>query len=402
MLSYIVLIDMINGFFMMEFSKIPISQIFKFLILVLFLIRLCVTKEFPFIVALILIFQLGPLNGLLKTGDASAYYADVVVATKWINVPLSFFYFKNLFQRNNLPRLEMRIKNVIRKSFLFISLNMFLGLLGLGMAFYHHGYDNAVGTRGYIYAGNELTILLLSLAFIMSSYLYEKQEFKKYALVFALVLFYSFMLTSKTVLGGVLVVFAIPIVSGIKFRIRRKWLDYIVGAFFFGIPALIILFYIGIMKSGVIQKIQFSLKRNDYDPLTVLLSNRNNFLREGWQVFSEKFTWMGKLIGYGQQYHLELSGHLAEIDFFSLLFASGIIGLLILLYLLVYWVINANYLVKTNAYVFAKPTLIFLWFIIIAANLSGHVFGSGISGFFIGLSIALMFYRKQATFYEKQ
>jgi hypothetical protein len=123
-------------------------------------------------------------------------------------------------------------------------------------------------------------------------------------------------------------------------------------------------------------------------------------VKQGWDVFANEFTWGGKIFGYGQGYHLQLSGHAAEVDFLSLLFASGILGVLFLILILCYWIINANHLKTIRGYIYAKPALIFLWFIIISSNLSGHVFGSGIAGFFIGLCIAMMFYNSHRYSHE--
>lgn len=384
---------MVNGFFMMEYSKLPISQFFKFVLVLLMLIRLLKSKDFGFIILLLVLFQIGPLHGLMKSGNIMTFFKDAVVSTKWFNVPLSFFYFKNLFQSNFIPKLSVNISRVVSRSFLLIILNVLLGVVGFGMAFYHHGFKNAVGTKGFIYAGNELTILMLALAFIIGSYYIQIRNYFRYSIMLFVFLVLSFFVTSKTVIGGTFVVFLIPLISVFKFRIKRKWLNWIVGMTFFGIPFILSLFFIGIAKSGIIDKIQYSLERNNYEIITVILSNRNNFIAKGWEVYMNEFSLIGKMFGYGQSYHLELSGHLAEIDFLSLLFASGILGITVLFIIIFYWHINAINLKNIEGeYWYAKPVLLFLWFLIIAANLSGHIFGSGIAGFFIGLSLALMFY----------
>lgn len=393
LLSYIVLVDMVNGYFMFKDSKLPISQIFKLLLIILLLLRLFRTKEFGFIIFLFICFQIGPLFGVIKTGNFTAFFNDIVVSTKWFNVPLSFFYFKNLFQSNFIAKLSIRISQVVSRSFVLIIVNVLLGAMGFGMAFYNHGFNNAVGTKGFIYAGNELTILILALAFIIGSYYIQQKNYRSYCIMLIVFLILSFFITSKTVIGGTIVVFLIPLISVFKFRIKRKWLNWIVGTAFFGIPFILSLFYIGIAKSGIIDKIQYSLERNNYDIITVILSNRNNFIAKGWEVYMNEFSLIGKIFGYGQSYHLELSGHLAEVDFLSLLFASGIFGVTVLFIIIFYWHINAINLKNIKGeYWYAKPVLLFLWFLILAANLSGHIFGSGIAGFFIGLSLALMFY----------
>lgn len=383
---------MFNGFFAMELTKLPISQGYKFILLTLILTRLSATRDFGFVLVLLFVFQIGPLAGWIKTGDFVTFIQDAVVAAKWIMVPVSFFYFKNLFQHASFPKLEHDVKRVVRMAFAFISLNMFLGVLGFGMAFYNHGYNNAVGTKGFIYAGNELTIMVLAVGYIIAVYYWQKEWYRKFLVAFLSFMLYAFLITSKTVLGGVIIIFLIPVVSSIKLNIKRKWLDWISAMLLLGTPVLIVLFYIGIVQSGIILKFQNSLERNNYELLTVLVSNRNNFVEQGWDVYANEYSVPGKVFGYGQQYHLNLSGHSAEVDFLSLLFASGILGVLFLFLILFYWGLNANKLKRIDGYLYAKPTLIFLWFIIIAANLSGHVFGSGIAGFFIGFALALMFY----------
>jgi hypothetical protein len=392
MLSFVVLVDMVNGYFAMGQTKLPVSQAFKVVLLVLFLLRLSGSPDIGFVLLSLLVFQIGPVSGLIKTGDVSVFLGDVIVATKWFIVPLSFFYFKLLFQSISFPEIEQQLSRVIKRSFGFISLNMFLGLLGFGMAFYNHGFGNAVGTKGFIYAGNELTIMVLAVGFIMAAFLYKQEAYKKFLLTFCCFLLFAFLITSKTVLGGVLIVFLIPVIGSIKVRIKQKWVGWIAASLILGIPVLIVAFYFGITRSGVMDKFRYSLERNDYDLLTVIVSNRNNFVQRGWEVYSQEYPLLGKIFGYGQQYHLDLSGHSAEVDFLSLLFASGMAGLLFLFLMIYYWAVNAGRLARIEGYIFARPTGIFLWFIVIAANLSGHVFGSGIGGFFIGFALSLMFY----------
>ncbi|MEH6704704.1 MAG: O-antigen ligase family protein [Galbibacter orientalis] len=395
LLSYVVLIDMINGFFMMEFSKILISQFFKLLILILFFLRLSTTKYFSVVLVLFFAFQIGAIFGLLKTGSFTNFNNDMVVATKWFNVPLSFFYFKTVLKTYNTDYLMInRVNKFIIKSFKFLSINMLIGMCGFGMAYYNHGYSNAIGTRGYIYAGNELTILLLAITFPIALNYYLNKDYKKFFLLFGLTLFYAFLMTSKTVLGGVLIIFAIPPISQLKFRIKKKWIDYFILFIFIGIPVLCYIFYLGITKMGVVDKITHSMQRNNNEILTVILSNRNNFIKNGWEVFVEEYNWIEKFFGLGQSYHLQLSGHLAEVDFFSLLFASGILGLSCLILLVLYWLFISYKLMRLGRN-YAKATFVFIFFITIISNLSGHIYGSGIAGYFIGFCIALMYYKTE-------
>lgn len=383
---------MVNGFFIMQVVQLPISQFFKLILITLFLFRLLKTKDVVYVALIFLAFQIAPLVGFIKTKDILFYFEDVVAATKWFTVPLSFFYFKNLFQGLHLKEVEKSIRNVVTRSTLFITINMVLGALGFGMAFYFHGYGNSVGTRGFIYAGNELSILVLALGFIISCYYKYREKYFNYFVFLIVFLVFSYLITSKTVLAGVFFVFLIPWLTTIKKTFQKKWLYRITTFLIIGIPFIAYMAYVGISESGVLKKAEYSMKMSRNDFLTFLLSNRNNFLIENWAVYKD-YSWFEKITGLGQNHLLNLADKSPELDFFTLLFASGLLGLLTLLMLLVYWLINAIHFSKSKKHIFAKQTFVFLLFLIVTANTAGHVFTSGVAGFYLGFAIALMYYK---------
>lgn len=385
---------MVNGFFIMEFVKLPISQFFKLSVIILMLLRLTSNKEIVFALLILISFQISPLIGLIKTGDLSYYIKDVIVAAKWFTVPLSFLFFKKIFQSSRIELLIPWIKRIVTFSLVFITINLLLGSIGLGMSFYHHGYGNAVGTKGYIYAGNELSILVLCLAFITAIYLKEKKQILKVIFSGIIFLFFAFLITSKTVIFGVLLMFLLPWISSIKRKVKKKWINRLFLFVLIGIPLISYLFYVTVNNSGILKKLEYSMRKNNNDLLTVFLSNRNNFLQKGIEVFSD-YTWYEKILGLGQNYFLSLAGKIPEMDFFTLLFTSGFLGLITLMITISYYFLNAMHLRKLPKYIFAKHTLAFLIFLIIIANLSGHIFGSGIAAFFIGGSIAIMFLKRE-------
>lgn len=394
LLSYIVLVDMINGYFIMEDSRLPISQVYKLIILILMLLRMSISKEIILAIFLIFLFEINAFFGFINHRDLSDFSKDLVFGAKWVNVPISYFYFKNLFLSNHFDLIFDKFRKMIRWNFLFICLNMFLGVLGFGMAFYFDGYPNAIGTKGFIFAGNELTILVLSIYFIINVHFYFLKQYRNYFFFFLIFILLSFLITSKTVLFGVFLVFIIPLITSIGQRIKKIWISRLVKVFMFAFPVFIVLIYFGIANSGVINKISYSLRANNNDILTVILSNRNNFVAEGWRVFNEHYSFFQRVFGMGQQYHLKFSGHSAEVDFFSLLFAAGYIGLFSLLFVIFYWFYNVSFCLKRPEYIFARNCAAFIVFLLIISNLAGHVLGSGIAGIFIGICLALMYFNK--------
>lgn len=384
---------MVNGFFIMELRPFPISQTYKFFVWALILLRLCFSKDIFFVFLLFVGFQVAPVFGLLKTGNFSIYFRDVIDASRWLTVPLGFFYFKTLFQSMAFPQLEKWIKGMVFCAFIFIAINLFLGALGFGQAFYFHGWGNAVGTKGFIYAGNELTILVLTIGFIMAAYLRYKRKHFVFLIVLVMFLLFAFLITSKTVLAGVVIVFAIPWIKGIPKKISSKWLNVFFVFLLLGIPLLIGTFYWGIMESGVLSKMETSARMHDGDFLSMILSSRNEFLLDGWRVYTEEYSFVDKLFGAGQSYFMGFVKNSPELDFFTILFNHGLFGLLLLLLLIWYWFLNTKSLSANKDFVFSNQVLLLLVFLVIVSNLAGHIFNSAVAGFFIGLAIAIMFYK---------
>lgn len=401
MISFTILVDMVNGFFIMNAAKLPISQAYKIVLIFLMLLRLYKTKDIFFVIFIFIGFQIAPVFGLLKTGNFSIYLDDVIIAAKWFNVPLSFFYFKTVFQSNYRKKLYWALRNLFKGSFFFLAFNLMLGVLGFGEAFYFEGYGNATGTKGFIYAGNELTILVLAIGFVIASHYRYLKQHKKNILFFIIFLLFSFTITSKTVLAGVVLVFIIPYISVLNLKFKKKWVSRIIILVIVGIPATIAAFYIAITNTGIEKKLQYSAKANNNDFLTTLLSNRNNFVVEGWRHFVQDYSWFEKLVGLGQGFYVARVENIAEIDFVTLLFSAGILGLILLLLVILYYFLNARLLMQYKNYVHAKSVFVFLIFLCIAANLAGHIFDSGIAGFYIGAAIALMFYRNERYLQDK-
>lgn len=379
----------------MEVEPLPISQTYKSIVIVLMLFRLFFSKDSFFVFLLLIGFQVAPIFGFLKTGDFSIYFQDAIDASRWFTVPLGFFYFKTLFQASYFEKIKIWLKAVVFCALVFLTINLFLGALGYGSAFYFEGYGNEVGTSGFIYAGNELTILILALGFIIGSYLKHKKRHFVFCFIFVLFILFAFLVTSKTVLGGVLVVFAIPWLKSVPTKISKKWLNRIFGFILLGIPLLIYGFYWGILHSGVIKKMETSIRMNEGDLLSTLLSNRDKYLMEGWQVFSEKYSFIHQLFGIGQNYFINSMERSPELDFFTLLFTNGILGLILLLLLIWYWFLNTKTLAWNKNYPFSNQVLLFVIFLVLISNLAGHIFNSAVAGFYIGLAIAMMFYKSK-------
>src|SRR5699024_4797353 len=117
-----------------------ISQAYKIVLIVLILFRLSPTKDFLPLLIVLFGFQIAPIAGWIKTGAIDTYFKDVIVASKWVMVPVGFFFFKTFFQNQTLSNKKTLLVRMIGLSLLFLTLNMVIGALGYGSAFYYDGY----------------------------------------------------------------------------------------------------------------------------------------------------------------------------------------------------------------------------------------------------------------------
>lgn len=402
LLTIILLVDSVNGFFLNKGMNIPISQAYKAIILVLMLFRLVGrTYELLFVFSFFICLSIGPILGFITHFDTEYLLSDIIKNIKWINIIVSFFYFKSIFNTSYSNSLDPIFKKIITFSVIIILANLFLGLLGFGTAFYNHGYGNAAGTKGFFYAGNELSVLILILMSFIMYYFLDKSKLRFY-FYSALAVLMSFIVSSKLLVLGMIIIFA-------RLYFYGKVLTYstikkIMKMALLFLPIFIYSLYYIITKTSMLLKLEHSFRVNNNEYFTILMSNRNNFVKWGMDEYIYSYSFIEKLFGIGQSYYVEKATHVAEIDVFTLLFSNGIISLLFHLFFVIYLFLQAKKLsLKPNKYIYAKYVLFMVIFLTVLSNFAGHIYNSGIAGIFIGMLFASMFYtpnNKKTAVYE--
>ena len=201
-------IDMINGIVLMKGMVLPISigQFYKIIIIIFLLIRFFFTIRL-LISTIILIFLLSisSMYQIIFNLEGSDILLDLIKATKYITPFICFLFFVNAFKysRDKIYPLTL---SLVRISYLILVLNIFTKYIGLGYPAYKNG---GMGSKGFFFAGNEISALLIILCSIIAFQLWNKKQKIKYSIFLIINLLAALTISSKTAILGIILVFLI-------------------------------------------------------------------------------------------------------------------------------------------------------------------------------------------------
>jgi hypothetical protein len=392
LLFLMLLVDVFNGFLLHENILLPISisQLYKLIFLTALFSSFFfhAAQKLIYILLFFLLLLCGPLIGVLFHAN-SGFFSEIVLIFKLLTPLITYFYFRGLINRDS-PFFIRNIKRLVILDFLIISVNMLLGAFGFGYEQYiSYKSGEAIGTVGYFYAGNELSILMIIVFSLIALFTWLKYK-KSYIFIAVFLLLLSLLKATKAaILGILIIVVVIPFVVGFRKKIHK----YIVAnlLMFIILPIIFYLLYIGVVQTGLYAKILDSFDK--YDILTFIYSNRNNFAVNGWEVFNSEYSLFEQLFGVGQQHYMKLALKSAEIDVIDVLFYYGYFGLLFLLGLISTMFVKSFVQIRKKSFIFATYSLFMIALLFIISLIAGHTFFSGLAGPFIGLIFALPYYK---------
>lgn len=388
----ITFLDTINGPLITK-EIISISKPYKFLILLLMVLRMALALKVNRTQLLIIIsfssFFIGYFITLILNRDITLFALNFIESIKYFIWPISFVYFTKLYSDH--PKISSFIFKIVLISYLVIVTNIFLGLLGFGYQFYPN-YDT--GVKGFFYSGNEFSLLFILLTFCISWKTYQLGSYKYYLfMIFSL--FLAFKIGSKTTIIGVAGIFLIILVSNIKIslsKIRPK-------RFFLYLMLIFILPIVGwiFVMANKTYFDNFIFKRieiYEFDLVTWVLSKRNLVAQEGFEVFG-KLSTGAKFFGQGEE-TFQRGFDIVEIDFLDLLFNHGFFGLFLFLLVILKIFREIFRSAKGNNF---KIGLVYFYVLIVffLANLSGHIINTGVPGFFLGMIFAMCHSKNSIT-----
>ena len=387
-------IDMINGYLLREVGVSPaisLSQLYKIILLAFLFVRISITEK-VLVISVFLLLLMPTIYQLFKSFNIQLVFIDIVKIIKYLGSVLAFFYFRNIVIHKGY--LLKWIYRWMFFSFLILVLNIFLRLFGLGFPMY--AFDTVeIGSKGYFYAGNEVSGVLLILAsFLM--YWYQLVDKKMlFILVGILSVLTGLYLTSKTAILGTIFTFIYLFIFSPKTkRISIKNIFFALFSFFIVLP-IGLYFIVEYLKTSDVME-RFSFFWNELDIYTFILSNRNTFLFDFLEIFKKEYNIIEIILGVGQSTFETLNNnHIIELDFFDIYFAYGVIGVSLFLFYISFILIQSKLKsFNKKLFPFASYVKYISIILIIVSFLSGHIFNSGMAAIYIGCVFSLMYYKK--------
>lgn len=388
-------VDMVNGFLLNKGVSLPISvsQLFKLVVLMVILFRLFIFPNLSifFIFATYFLLFFSSIVQAIYTQSFDILVPDFIKISRYLSIFIAFFYFKNLFQKTLNHKLEKYLFMWIYFSYSVLALNLLVKLIGLGFPMYSAG---DIGTKGFFHAGNEISAVLLILSGFIAYqlwYLY-KNKFLFFSFLI-LNIFLGVLISSKTAVLGIVLVFLIIAIDPKKIKLRINTVLTAMVSILVLLPAILYFTYTLVLSSTVMIRLTYFWHKLDF--ITFVFSSRNLFVEKMWEFYVNEYTFIQKLIGGGQTFYESKIGTIVEIDLLDVFFAYGIIGALLFVSLILLLIRKAYVLKSKSTHFYARYSYILILMLTVISLFAGHIYSSGIGGFFIGFAFSLMYYKKK-------
>ncbi|MEA2019016.1 MAG: O-antigen ligase family protein [Campylobacterota bacterium] len=322
---------------------------------------------------------------LLFLDDINSLFSGLNMLIRFSAILLFYLFFIDFVKKENLKYLF----NIANFSFSFLVLNIFLGTLGFGYGMYGGDSENAIGTRGFIFAGNEIGGAILTSGAIIMFKLIEEDSYLKFFIFGIVLIAMGGLLASKvSILGAIILFFFFPLLKAFKnfknFKIPKKDFIY-ANLMLLSVPIISAygIYYV-LYESNLINRLSYFYEKLDF--VTFIFSSRNIWAEEAINVFSNTYSIINIFFGTGVEWFKYISGNkLVEIDPIDFLMNYGVIGFSIVfgtIFYIIFTVIKNN-----NPYSIYITFTIFL--LLAISSMGGHILASGTSGFLIALLMAL-------------
>jgi len=384
-------IDMVNGL-LLRHNFPSISVPYKLFVLMLVLVFMLRNNKAFYVLSLTFIFGFYWSFHALMLEDIGAALKGLGWIMKFLATVFFYHFFSELIKIN----LTEKVFLIVKIAFCFLLVNTFLGALGLGYPMYSSIDGNGIGTRGFIYAGNELSAALILSGAILQMKLLVENKYINFFIVGFVMLTSSALITSKvSVLASFLIIIVflgIKVINGShSFKIPKK-------AFYYSLAILILLSLVGstvlyyvLFKSNLIERLSYFYDKVDL--ITFLLSHRNVWAVEALGAYSTHYSVLELLFGAGQSwFHYVSANKLVEIDFVDFLLSYGLFGVFFCYGFIGYVLYKAMRFKLRNPYALY---VVFMALLLVALSLtSGHIFSSGTAGFLIAALVAFSQYKE--------
>lgn len=382
LLSVFLLIDSVNGFFLMSMGvDVKISVLYKscvLSILILYLVKYKLRVVLS-IVAVICLLMVGESSTIFLVETSGNYLGFVVQHIAKLVTPVLLFFF--LLDRSIRDKqLFAKIEKVMMMNCCIFLANILVGLLGFGFSTYGSTPgDGGIGIKGFFFAGNEIsTLLILFTGFYLSrAYLTSKKLFVGLAFFWISV---GFLISTKTAMLSTLVlVTMVPVVLEGK---RLFLLNNMTSLIFISALTIILsqafFLYEAFTGTLIFDRLAYFYQKTGLWGL--IFSGRTEFLASMWGYYDKDLSVFSLVFGKGVSYFAAVTKYSVELDFVDMFFWHGLVGVGVIVYI---FMLLTSYSVKNffdSDYPLASVILMLNLLLAVISNFSGHVFTSGMLG----------------------
>lgn len=394
MLFGFIVVDMLNGYLMMAgYSSIAI--IYKLLALFFAsLYLLAIGARLP-IFGITALFSVYLMLHTFILGNPIEVMQGLDWIIKFSAIVIWYLFFKKMIEQNQ----DKKILLFVYISFGFLTLNFFLAFLGFGFPMYSSIDGDGIGTKGFIFAGNEIGATIIISGALIQMSLLERQKYFLFFVIGSLMLFMGALLTSKvSIFASLLILLFFPLIKTSEklrsLKINKK--DFAFASLILFLLPLLAAYVISyaLYESGLIERMNYFYTKLDI--VTLLFSHRNVWASEALEAFYNHYSMLEIFIGSGNTWYPYITENkMVEIDLIDFLMSYGIIGILFSYGFLLFILYKLIHKRKTNPYF---GYIFFMIFLIIGMSLtSGHILNSGVAGAFIGALFAISTYQHKGN-----
>lgn len=369
--NYLILIDTINGFFLLKGVPLPIGQAYKFALMLFLAYQLVKTRRGQILVILTICYLLIYFNHVNLSNNSDSLSECIILFSKFAIVPWIYVYLSLVKNECSPVSFWNNCIKCFKLNIIFLCANIFSGLFGIG----GHTYKNGIGYKGFLFAVNEVSgfsAVLFSL-YLYNIYINHQNSTKIYYLYSIIFLITALLFGTKTMLIIVLVsVYYIPyIINRSSMRKKNKYLKPIIF-----ILSIAVIIYAGIHivdEMGFLDRWIYFYQNGGIE--RIIFSGRDEFWLDAKKDFFTS-TLYTQFLGLGKN-------QTVEMDQFDILLNFGYVGILII-YSFYFRLIIQAYRCK-NKYNISKLIFFIDTLLLGVSCIAGHILFSGLLGPFLGI-----------------
>lgn len=393
LMSCYLLADMMTGFFIIYYGvDLKISLLYKTPLYLLMLLLLANSNPRVGIafVSLLLLSFIGPLVNFYIYADSTYFYKDIINLIKLSTVILVFLFLKEL-SKTDLSFFDRKTKLILLTSYIFLSINMLLGALGVGKSTYKVGEDETAGSTGLIMAGNEVGATFLVLFGYFLYNIWNNPKYRKYYLLQSVFTLMCGLVasTKTTMLAALILVFMVPLFSEREKLFKFTMLKVkIFLPLFFVVSSLVYMIVDFLERLNLLGRFLWFYEKNGV--LGILLSGRDIMVSERINTYLYDSTLFQQI--FGQGYRIEHSEKYmkasTEVDGVDVLGFYGLFTLILISLFYIRMLLISYYKMKRPNSIDSPIIFLISLLLLLLSQLSGHIWNSGTLAIVFGVLLS--------------